>query len=104
MFRCCPRFAPARLSVASRCTPALTPPAPAPDGSDVPYDSRGEREVREVTPPPPLPTPGGQDCSSVSFLVLQFTIVQYNISLIISVSSSHIEIGESWLLGKDRDN
>ena len=43
-------------------------------------------------------------CSSVSFLVLQFTIVQYNISLIISVSSSHIEIGESWLLGKDRDN
>jgi hypothetical protein len=44
------------------------------------------------------------ECSSVSFLVLQFTIVQYNISLIISVSSSHIEIGESWLLGKDRDN
>ena len=42
-------------------------------------------------------------CSSVPLLVLQGTIVQYNISLIISVSSSHIEIGESWLLGKDRD-
>ena len=42
------------------------------------------------------------ECSRIWLVVLQYTIVQYNISLIISISSSHIEIGEKDISVKDR--